>query len=249
VAKPSDFQVNQAWIVFQLNKAPIEVEDDEPLNCVALMDAGSCFILRSELIPAHDPEPTEFTARRLLDQGRARAGVYPSQLILPRGRAGTTLPAAAARLGIAVRELPASALRAFIGEAREGFDAFLAGRVDTDASSAGGGGMLNRGALIVRPQQPYLDWAAQLDDSGLVPEVTGEQTVYLVPFYEDDAQAWVDLEVYYLDVFERELDAWHTDEAAWPADRSFPVFKAWFSIEFHSVVDDLCPFPLEDLGG
>ena len=46
--------------------------------------------------------------------------------------------------------------------------------------------MLNRSALIVRPRQPYLDWAASLDDSGLVPDVAGEHTVYLAPGFEDD---------------------------------------------------------------
>jgi hypothetical protein len=47
--------------------------------------------------------------------------------------------------------------------------------------------MLNRCALIVRPKQPFLDWAAQLDDSGLVPDVKGEQTVYLVPEFDYDS--------------------------------------------------------------
>ena len=37
--------------------------------------------------------------------------------------------------------------------------------------------MLNRGVVIVRPKQPYLDWAAGLDDSGIVPDPNGEQTV------------------------------------------------------------------------
>ena len=44
--------------------------------------------------------------------------------------------------------------------------------------------MLNRAVLIVRPKQPFLDWAAQLDDSGLVRNVEGEQTAYLVPEFE-----------------------------------------------------------------
>jgi hypothetical protein len=48
--------------------------------------------------------------------------------------------------------------------------------------------MLNRAALIVRPKQPFLDWAAGLDDSGLVPDVDGEKTVYLVPEFESDEQ-------------------------------------------------------------
>ena len=38
--------------------------------------------------------------------------------------------------------------------------------------------MLNRAVVIARPKQPYLDWATSLDDSGPVPDVKGEQTVY-----------------------------------------------------------------------
>jgi hypothetical protein len=49
--------------------------------------------------------------------------------------------------------------------------------------------MLNRAVLIVRPKQPYLDWAAGLDDSGLLPDVQGEQTAYLIPSFEDDDEA------------------------------------------------------------
>ena len=41
--------------------------------------------------------------------------------------------------------------------------------------------MLNRAVLIVRPKQPYIDWAAGLDDSGLVPDPEGEQTVGGMP--------------------------------------------------------------------
>jgi hypothetical protein len=37
--------------------------------------------------------------------------------------------------------------------------------------------MLNRAVLIARPKQPFLDWAVRLDDSGVVPDVDGEQTV------------------------------------------------------------------------
>ena len=49
--------------------------------------------------------------------------------------------------------------------------------------------MLNRGVVIVRPKQSYLDWAAGLD-SELVPDPNAEQTVYLIPSYGDDEEAW-----------------------------------------------------------
>lgn len=106
----------------------------------------------------------------------------------------------------------------------------------------------NRGALIVRPKQPYLAWAAGLDDSGIVPDVEGEKTVYLVSEFEDD-EAWAIIEQVYTEVFKRELYGWHTDESAWPKNRTFALFLEWFDVEFHSVVEDLAEDDIADDGG
>ena len=106
--------------------------------------------------------------------------------------------------------------------------------------------MLNRAALIVRPKQPCLDWAASLDDSGLVPDVRGEMTVYLIPGFADDDEAAEILGEVYADVFERELFGWHTDEAAWPIDRSLQRFHEWFEVELHPMVEDVCGDELID---
>jgi hypothetical protein len=106
--------------------------------------------------------------------------------------------------------------------------------------------MLNRAALIVRPKQPFLDWAAALDDSGLVPDVEGEKTVYLIPEFESDEEGMRALKRIYSEIFERELDGWHTDPSAWPRKRDFKPFQEWFSIELHSVVEDVVDDALID---
>lgn len=106
--------------------------------------------------------------------------------------------------------------------------------------------MLNRAVLLVRPKQPFLDWAAQLDDSGLVPNVEGEQTVYLIPQFDDDDEGQKVLHRVFAEVFERELFGWHIDEAAWPPKRNFALFRKWFTVELHSVVEDICDFELVD---
>jgi hypothetical protein len=106
--------------------------------------------------------------------------------------------------------------------------------------------MLNRGVVIVRPNQPYLDWAAGLDDSGIVPDPNDEQTVYLIPSYDDDDEAWEILKEVYPEIFENELFCWHMDEREWPKDRDFAMFKQWFTIELHSVVEDLCDYEIAD---
>jgi hypothetical protein len=81
--------------------------------------------------------------------------------------------------------------------------------------------MLNRAVLIVRPKRPFLDCAVRLDDSGLVPEVSGEQ-------------------------FERELFGWHTDQSAWPKSRTLVIFRQWFEVALDSVVEDLCAYEIVD---
>jgi hypothetical protein len=106
--------------------------------------------------------------------------------------------------------------------------------------------MLNRAVLIARPAKPFLDWASRLDDSGLLPDPTGEQTVYLVPEYETEIEQRQVLQDVFAIVFENELNSWHTRRADWPKKRTLTMFREWFTIEMHSVVEDLCGFPLED---
>ena len=106
--------------------------------------------------------------------------------------------------------------------------------------------MLNRSALIVRPRQPFLDWAAQLDDSQVIPSVEDEQSVYLVPSFEDDEELEAVLKNVYREIFESELFGWHTDKTAWPKKRSLATFKQWFQIEWHTIVEDLCAYEIVD---
>jgi hypothetical protein len=106
--------------------------------------------------------------------------------------------------------------------------------------------MLNRAVLIVRAKQPYLGWAADVDDSGLEPDPDDDKTVYLIPPCEGDEEAKEILKNIYAEIFERELWAWHTEEQAWPQDRDFKMFQEWFDVEFHSVVEDLCDYEIED---
>ncbi|MCB1696326.1 MAG: hypothetical protein KDI10_14210 [Halioglobus sp.] len=106
--------------------------------------------------------------------------------------------------------------------------------------------MLNRSTVMLKPRQPFLDWAARLDDSGLVPSRDDERTIYLIPEYDDIVEAMEILARCYDIIFEMELEGWHLDETAWPEDRTFRKFRDWFEIEFHSVVADLCDFPMID---
>ena len=108
--------------------------------------------------------------------------------------------------------------------------------------------MLNRAAMILRPAQPYLEWAKSLDHDGMVPDPSNEQTVYLIPQFEslEDGEFWAFLNEHFDLFFTRELNNWRTREADWPQDRTLSMFRNWFHIEFHSIVHDVVDDILED---
>jgi hypothetical protein len=118
---PNQFQVNEAWIAFQLNETPISTDQDGSFNCIGLMDAASCYILGTGLIPASEAEPSQRQARDMLTAAWAKKGEFPQSLFVPTGRFQGTLKAEAERLGMAVVSVPEDQLLIFIGEARDGY--------------------------------------------------------------------------------------------------------------------------------
>lgn len=118
--EPNQFRVNEAWIAFQLNDTPIRTDDGD-FNCLALMDAASCFLLCFEFIPALAAEASTMEVRRLLKKGQSHKQRLPSKLFIPSEQTADALAAEATRQKIAVRRVPESELFVFIGEARAGF--------------------------------------------------------------------------------------------------------------------------------
>ena len=118
---PNQFTVNEAWIVFHLNDAPVRTEADGAFNCLALMDAASCFILGSEFVPASESEPSQLEVRRLLKKGQSHKQQLPQTLFVAREHPSESLAREAKRQKISVVPVPESELLAFIGEARAGF--------------------------------------------------------------------------------------------------------------------------------
>ncbi len=100
--------------------------------------------------------------------------------------------------------------------------------------------MINRSAVVVRPAQPFIEWVANLAGATALPRVDDEPTVYLVPPFDDEAQGLAMLEEAFPALFERELNGWCTDDALWPADRDYRMFRAWFQIVLLSRLEDVC---------
>ena len=118
---PNQFTVNEAWIAFRLNDAPIQTEADGAFNCLAFMDAASCFILGSEFISASANEPTQLEVRRLLKKGQSHKQQLPQTIFVAREQPNDSIAREAKRQGIPVVQVPEGELLVFIGEAREGF--------------------------------------------------------------------------------------------------------------------------------
>ena len=118
---PQQFEVNEAWIAFRINGTPVRTERDGDFNCIALMDAASCFILGSEFIPVSAKEPTVAQFRRLLKNSQSHKQQLPKTLFIAREDAAAVMTREATRLDIAVVQVPEIELLTFIGEARQGF--------------------------------------------------------------------------------------------------------------------------------
>ena len=118
---PNQFQVDEAWIVFKLNEAPVPTGRDGDFNFLALMDAASCFILSVTPVSAEAAEPPAMDVNKLLQDGEAHHRKLPKTLFIPQEQHANLLAAEAEDLGISVVRVAEAELLTFIGEAREGF--------------------------------------------------------------------------------------------------------------------------------
>ena len=105
--------------------------------------------------------------------------------------------------------------------------------------------MINRAAVLLRFKEPALRWINETDMEGedhrfTLAEINEERTVYLISDDDADTQErlnrWVKRNFDAL--FEAELMGWCTDEKLWPKPRTLKLFKEWFAVECHTVIQD-----------
>lgn len=90
--------------------------------------------------------------------------------------------------------------------------------------------VLQRIAFIIRPTEHYVEWANRVDELGprlSLEEARAHPSIYLVNARPEHA---LEDERYALEILENELEAWTTDEAKWPKDRTALLFHAWFEV-------------------
>jgi hypothetical protein len=102
--------------------------------------------------------------------------------------------------------------------------------------------VINRGAIVVRLQEPFVRWINEacpvVDGPGISLESANEdKTIYLIT--DNDAEKldrW--LKENYMILFEQELEEWYVDEMLWPENRNRKIFNEWIEIECHSIILD-----------
>jgi hypothetical protein len=119
--RPNQFHVNETWIAFQLNEAPIITDRDGDFNIIALMDAASRFILGMGYVKSNTLELSHQEAKKLLKTGYDHKKQYPKEIIIPNHMVADVLALEAKSNGIKVKREAEQMLEIFLGEARESF--------------------------------------------------------------------------------------------------------------------------------
>ena len=111
--------------------------------------------------------------------------------------------------------------------------------------------VLNRSVAIIRPKQPYVDWANSIPDEGeetntaYLEDLRNDSLVLLLPDLYNGIEAINHIEKIHERIFEYELWNWCPSKKYWPKDKSWEKFHEWFDMEFHTEVIDTTSGPIE----
>jgi len=95
---------------------------------------------------------------------------------------------------------------------------------------------VDRYAIILKPQQPFIDWYTNLDPEEDFDEDIHKIKTYLIDEEIDDVEKW--LKKRFDKFFKFELGAWNYNKKDWPKKRSYKMFKQWFRVEISEMIYD-----------
>ena len=113
--------------------------------------------------------------------------------------------------------------------------------------------MINRAAILLKYKAPAVKWINDADpynvDPGISLEsVNEDRNVYLIKDEDADGPEaiaqWIKMN--YEALFEKELKCWYTDENLWPKKRNLELFREWFDVDYHTVIEDTVGLPIKD---
>ena len=101
--------------------------------------------------------------------------------------------------------------------------------------------IINRSVAIIKPKQPFVDWANSVvdeDEQHSISDFSTDCSVILLPVVDSDEDAEALIKNMFQDLFELELSSWIVIDEMWPENITYTMFMEWFSVEFHSMVFD-----------
>ena len=123
--QPSDFQVNQTWLAYRINQAPLLVEGNA-IDLYVLQDAASMFLFGNAFAAPGADCPDVKEVEKLLGSAYKKGSAWPSELVLPgTHRADNAFIKAAQQHGIAVRSVPESQMSFYIKDTQEAYEEFF----------------------------------------------------------------------------------------------------------------------------
>lgn len=97
---------------------------------------------------------------------------------------------------------------------------------------------VHRSAVVIKKQQPFLDWLLLQDKETMIDETVLEGDVYLLPDFETTAEMEKWIRRHFDKLFTDQLNGWYTDKSVWPQNRTFKLFKEWFSYHLYTMIWD-----------
>jgi hypothetical protein len=125
--EPDQFKINEVWIIFQLNEAPVRTKADGDFNALCLMDAASCYILGNELVSVQEDGVSEAVGARLIEAGRSQAHGLPRKCLVSSALKSDAVAGLASRLGLELSSVSDDELSPIVSGARESFHAYMRG--------------------------------------------------------------------------------------------------------------------------
>jgi hypothetical protein len=110
---------------------------------------------------------------------------------------------------------------------------------------------INRGVVIIRPKQPFLNWLSsvekQLGQQPFSIDLTEEGNAFLIPDEDitdsKDAQRYIERR--WKEIFEQFLYEWIIEDSLWPKKRTLKMFREWFEMIYAPMTWDFANQPLE----
>lgn len=111
--------------------------------------------------------------------------------------------------------------------------------------------IINRSVLILRPRQPFIDWANRISDQWDPPIVFDLAETRPTPWWSWCPSATTKeqfdplLDEFWPVLFDHALASIWVETNAWPEHRSREMFDEWFDVEVYAFIVDACGDEIE----